>query len=164
MLAGLAVGLVRHRHAAGARDRFEADGDVDVVTEHLVFVGDHVAHVDAHAEPHGAVGGQLGVALGHQHLHRDRAFDRADDAGKFQQEAVAGVLHQPAAMVENDGIDRAAMGLERGMGARLVGPHHAGIADDVSADDGGQASLHLCPKLRNSRQALRNPLARSQCL
>ena len=135
-LAGLVTGLARNRHAAGGGNRFEADGDVDVVAEHLVLVGHHVAHVDAHAELHEAVGGKVMVSFRHQHLHRDRRLDGADDAGKFQQEAVAGVLHQAAAMIEDDRIDRGSMGLERGMRARLVGPHHAGVAGDVSADDG----------------------------
>ena len=83
------------------------------------------------------------VSLRHQRLHRDRGLDGADDARKLQQKAVAGVLHQPAAMIEDHRIDRAAMGLERGMRPRLVGAHHARIAGDVSADDGGQASFHI---------------------
>ena len=142
-LAGLMVGLARDRDAAGRGDRFQADGDVDVVAEHLVLIGHHVAHVDAHAELHDAVGGQVGVALRHHHLHRDRGLDGADDAREFQQEAVAGVLHQAAAMIEDDRVDRGTVGLEGGVRARLVGPHHAGIAGDVSADDGCQASLHI---------------------
>ena len=78
--AGLMTGLARNRHAAGGGDRFEADGDVDVVAEHLVLVGHHVAHVDAHAELHGSIGGEVLVSLGHHHLHRDRGLDGADDA------------------------------------------------------------------------------------
>ena len=141
--AGLMAGLARNRHAAGGGDRFEADGDVDVVAEHLVLVGHHVAHVDAHAELHGSIGREVLVSLGHHHLHRDRGLDGADDGGKLQQEAVAGVLHQAAAVIEDDRVDRGAMGLERGVRPRLVGPHHAGIAGDVSTDDGCQASFHV---------------------
>jgi hypothetical protein len=77
------------------------------------------------------------VSFGHHHLHRDRGLDGADDAGKLQQEAIAGVLHQTAAMVEDDRVDRGAVSLEGGMRARLVGSHHAGIAGDISANDGG---------------------------
>ena len=135
-LAGLMAGLARNRDAAGGGNRFEPDGDVDVVAEHLVLVGHHVAHVDAHPELHEAIGGKVLVSFGHHHLHRDRCLDGADDAGKFQQEAVAGVLHQAAAVIEDDRIDRGPVRLERGMRARLVGSHHAGVAGDVSADDG----------------------------
>jgi hypothetical protein len=35
------------------------------------------------------------------------------------------------------------MSLERRMGSRLVGPHHAGVSGDVSADYGSQAPVHL---------------------
>ena len=93
--------------------------------------------MDAHAEVHDAIGGQVIVAFGHQRLHRDRRLDGADDARKLQQEAVAGVFHQPAAMIEDDRVDRAAMGLEGGMRARLVSAHHARIAGDVGANNGG---------------------------
>ena len=140
---GLVTGLARDCHAAGSGDRFEADGDVDVVAEHLVLVGHHVAHVDAHAELHGSIGREMLVPLGHHHLHRDRGLDGADDRGKFKEEAVAGVLHQAAAMIEDDRVDRGAMGLERGVRPRLVGSHHAGIAGDVSTNYGCQASFHV---------------------
>ena len=90
-----------------------------------------------------AIGGQVLVALRHHHLHRDRGLDGADDGGEFQQETVAGILHQAAAVIEDDRVDRGAMGLERGVRPRLVGPHHAGIAGDVSTDDGCQASFHV---------------------
>ena len=74
----------------------------------------------------------------HQRLHRDGS----DDAWKLQQETVAGVLQKPAAVVEDDRIDRASVGLERGVRACLVGAHHSRVAGDVSADDGGEASFH----------------------
>ena len=145
MLAGLLIGLVRNGHAAGDGHRFKPDGDVHAVAEHLVFVRDHIPHVDAETELHEAIRGKLAVPLCHQRLDRDGGLDRPDDARKLQQEAVAGVLHQPAAMIENDRVYRASMGLERGVGAFLVGAHHARIAGDVSADYGCQASFHILP-------------------
>jgi hypothetical protein len=64
-------------------------------------------------------------------------------AGIFEQEAVPGVLHDPAAVIENDRVYRASVRLERGMRSRLVDTHHARVAGDVSADYGGQTSVHL---------------------
>ena len=87
--------------------------------------------------------GKVFVSFRHHLLHRNGRFDGADDAGKFQQEAVPGVLHQAAAVIEDDRIDRGPVRLERGVRTRLVGPHHAGVAGDVSADDGCQASFHI---------------------
>ena len=112
VLAGFGVGLLRNRDAARGRDRLEPHRDVDVVAEQLVLVGQHVAHMDAHAEMHGSICGKVVVALRHERLHRDGGLDRADDARKFQQETVAGVLHQAPAMIKDDRIDRASVGLE----------------------------------------------------
>ncbi|MFK4535663.1 hypothetical protein ABIA00_003846 [Bradyrhizobium ottawaense] len=153
MLARLLVGLGRDRKAAGTRDRLQADGDVDIVTEYLVLIGDDVAHVDAEAELHGAVGRQMVVALRHQRLHRDRGLGGADDRRELQQEAIAGVLHDAAAVIEDDRVDRAAMGLEGGMGAGLVAAHHARIAGDIGADDGGQTSFHI-PEAPRDREGI----------
>jgi hypothetical protein len=40
-------------------------------------------------------------------------------------------------MIENDRVHRSSMGLERGMGARLVGAHQPRVARDIRADYGG---------------------------
>jgi hypothetical protein len=40
-------------------------------------------------------------------------------------------------MIEDDRVDRASMGLERGVRAGLVSPHHARVSGDVCADNGG---------------------------
>jgi len=137
------IRLSRNRDAAGSSHRFEANGDVHAISEYFVFVGHHISHVNAETEFHQPIRRQLSVALRHQRLDLDGGLDGADDARKFQQETVARVLHEPAAMVEDDRIYRASMSLEGRMRARLVGAHHAGITGDVRADYGGQASLHL---------------------
>jgi hypothetical protein len=64
------------------------------------------------------------------------------------------VLHDPAAVIENDRVDRGPMGLEGGVRTLLVGAHHAGVAGNVSADDGCQTSLHIscAPKLLDDRR------------
>ena len=136
MLDGFPVGLGRDRKSPWSCDGFHADGDVDVVAEQFVLVGHHVAHVDAEPELHGPIGGQVVVALRHQVLHLDGSLDGADDAGKLQQEAVAGVLEDMAAMVEDDRMDRGPMRLEGRMRPRLVGAHHPRVAGDVGAHDG----------------------------
>src|SRR6516162_5731546 len=140
--ASFAVGLLRDRDASGGGDRFEANCDIDIVPEQFVLVGHHIAHVDAEPEVHGAIGGQMVVAFRHQGLHGDCSLDGADHAREFEQKPVAGIFHDAAAVIENDRMDRAAMGLERGMGAGRVGTHHARVTGDVSTDDGGKASFH----------------------
>ena len=125
MLAGFPVGLGRNGNSAGSGNDFKADGDVDVVAEQFVLVGHHIAHVDAEPELHDPIGGEVVVSLRHQRLHLDGSLDCPDDAGKLQQETVAGVLHELAAMIEDDRVDRGSMRLERGVRTLLVGPHHS---------------------------------------
>jgi hypothetical protein len=98
--------------------------------------------MDAEAELHEPIRRQLAIALGHQRLDFDGGLERANDAGIFQKETVAGVFHQATTVVENDRIDRTSMGLESRVRAFLVGTHHSGIAGDIRANNGGQASLH----------------------
>jgi hypothetical protein len=87
--------------------------------------------VDAETELHDPICGEMIVPLCHQRLHPDRGLYRPYDARKFQQETVAGVLHHPAAVIENDRVYRASMGLERGVRTCLVGAHHSRVTGDV---------------------------------
>src|SRR6266446_8235075 len=93
---------------------------------------------------HDPIGRDVVVPFRHQRLNRDGSLDCPDDAWKLQQETVAGVLHEPAAMIEDDRVDRGSMGLEGGVRTLLVGPHHSRVTGDISADYGSQASFHLC--------------------
>jgi len=142
VLADLIIGFSRQGDAAWYGDRFETYSNIHIIAEYFVLVRHHVAHMDAETELHGTIGRQMIVALRHQHLHGKGGLDRPDDAGIFEQKAVAGILHDPAAMVENERIYRASMGFEGGMRSRLVGTHHAGVAGDVRANDSGQSSVH----------------------
>jgi hypothetical protein len=143
MLAGLVIGLCRNGDAAGDGNRFKADGDVHIVSEQIVFVGHHISHVDAQTKLHDSICGEMVVPFCHQRLYRDCRLDGPYDARKLHQETVAGVLHNATAVIENDRVYCASMGLERGMRTCLVGAHHSRIAGDVSANYGGEASLHL---------------------
>jgi hypothetical protein len=93
--------------------------------------------VSAETELHHPIRGKVVVALGHQHLHRDARLDGPYNARELEQETVTGILHKPAAVIENDRIYRASMGLEGGVRALLVGTHHARVAGNVCADYGG---------------------------
>src|SRR5439155_10578038 len=91
-----ASGVFLHpcRNADPARlgDPFEAGGDVDPVTEDVAILDDDVALVDADAELDAVGGRDAGVPVAHRLLHLDRATHRIDDAGEFDQHAVAGGL------------------------------------------------------------------------
>jgi hypothetical protein len=47
-----ALVVMRHNKDSAVGAAVYPDGDVDIVPEYFVLVGDHVAHVNAHAEAH----------------------------------------------------------------------------------------------------------------
>jgi predicted RNA methylase len=94
--------LIAH-HAAGANaawlgQRLEAGGDIDPVTEDVAILDDDVAEIDAHAKLDPPFGWDAGVTDRHFALHFDCAAHRIDDAGKFNEESVAGGFDDAAAM------------------------------------------------------------------
>jgi hypothetical protein len=66
------------------------------VAEDVVLLSDHVAEVDANTELDALGGRDSLIARGHSALQLNGTPHRLDDAGKFRQEAVAGVLYYPA--------------------------------------------------------------------
>ena len=74
----------------------------------------------------------LGVALGHRALHFDRATHRIDDAGEFNQHAVAGGLDDAAAVLLDLVIDQLmAHRFEAFERTFLVRPHQPRIAGNI---------------------------------
>jgi|SRR5271163_754145 len=92
-------------YPAGIGQGFDACGDVDAVAVEVVALNDHVAEIDADAQFHAVVRPDARVSLRHRLLHLDRAAHRIDDAGKFDQQAVAGGLDDAAAMFGDFRID-----------------------------------------------------------
>ena len=86
---------------------------------------------------------QIGPSFFSRVLDCQRAIDGGNDAGKLDERAVAHQLELPSAMGSDLGIENsAAVGLEALQRARLVGLHHAAIADHVGGKYRGQFTLH----------------------
>src|SRR5215469_9176480 len=69
---------------------FEPSRQIDVVAVDVLVVGDDLAEIDADTERDAALMGD--IANGHRALPFDRAAHRVNDAGKFDQQSVAGGL------------------------------------------------------------------------
>src|SRR5262252_225623 len=81
----------------------------------------HVAEVDADAELDPVLWRRTLVAVGHCPLHFDGATRRVNRARELRQEAVAGVLYDPAPVLPNLRIDQLPeMGLEPFAGRLLI--------------------------------------------
>ena len=88
-----------------------------------MLLRDHVAKVDADAEPDPEVFGHLRLTLGHFTLDLDSTADAIDYARKLCQEAVAGVLYDPAPLLGDLRIDQfPEMGLKPLVRPLLVAP------------------------------------------
>ena len=124
----------------GSANAFEPGGDVDAVAVDVVVVADDVAEIDADAELDAPLGRHIGIALGHLALHLDRAAHRIDDAGEFDQHAVAGGFDDAAAMLRDLGIDEFAPDrLQRRERAFLVVAHQPRIAGDIGRQNRRQS-------------------------
>src|ERR1700730_16137051 len=85
----------------------------------VVALDDYVAEIDADAPFDAIVHPDPSVPLGHRPLHRDRATDRIDDAGKFHEHAVAGGLDDAALVLGDLRIDELAAQRLEGVRASL---------------------------------------------
>jgi len=91
---------------------------------------------DANAQFNAAVRPDTGVPLGHRLLYSDRAAHRIDDAGKFDQQAVARGLDHAAFVFVQFGIDQLAPQPPQGrQSAFLIRTHQARIAGDIDRHD-----------------------------
>jgi len=94
---------------------------------------------DANAQFNAAVRPDTGVPLGHRLLYSDRAAHRIDDAGKFDQQAVAGGLDDAAPVLGDFWIDQfTPQRCEAFERAFLVRPHQPRITRDIGGEDCGE--------------------------
>src|SRR5262249_53827793 len=78
-----------------------------------------------------------GIALRHPALNLDRATQCFDDAFEFREDAVAGALDDPSAMLVDLGVEElASVGFQPRERALLVGAHQSAVAGDVSRENG----------------------------
>jgi len=73
-----------------------------------------------------------GIALGHAALNVDGTSDRIDDAGKLQQQSIAGGFYNSAAVLGDLRVNEfAAVGLQSREGGTVVAAHEEGIAHHI---------------------------------
>jgi hypothetical protein len=106
-------------------------------------IDNDVALVNADAELDPLLLRYLHVALRHPALNLDSTAHGINDAGELDQHAVPRGLHDAAAVFGDLGVNQgAAMGLELGERALLVGTHQPAVASHIGRQDGREPSLH----------------------
>jgi hypothetical protein len=100
----LVVDGSRDTNATWLGQAFEARGDVDAVPQQIVAPNDHVADVHTDAKVH-LLGIRFGrVLAGQRLLHRDRAFDGVNRAGKVGHNTVPGSIKDATTMISDQPI------------------------------------------------------------
>ncbi len=95
----------RDAEAAGLSERLQPRRNVHPIAEDVLPLGNHVAEVHPNAESDALVFGRFGIALSHPALDLDRAAHGIDNARELRQQAVAGILHDPASVLPDLRID-----------------------------------------------------------
>ena len=146
----------RNADPTGRGERFQARGDIDAVAEDVPALRDDVSEIDADAKPDASVVWYIRLTIEHAALDLGGAPHRVDDARKFRQQTVTGILDDAATVLRDLRINQLPeMRLEALVRALLVGLHQTRIARHIGGEDRGKATCrgHYC----SGMPALRRP-------
>ena len=87
---------VREDDAPGVSYAFQPRGHVDTVAQQIAALFDDIANVDSNPEPDLPVFQKFSISYSHTALDIDATAQGFDDAGKFDQDAVAGCIGDTA--------------------------------------------------------------------
>lgn len=143
LAANLPVGVIRDANAAGIGNALQPRRDIDAVAEDIAVIDDDVADMDADADIDPYVGLHIRVLSGHAALDFDGAAQRVHGAGKLDQHAVTGGLHNASAMLGDGRIDqRLPDCFQPRQRSFLVGAHEAAIAGDIGCQNRRETPLY----------------------
>ena len=141
LVSHLLMNNVRDADAARLGHRFEPRCDVHPVAIDVLGFGNHVTEIDADAEPHALLRGNSEVAVMHAALHLDRAKHGFDDAWKFRQKPVTGILDDAAVVLLDFGIDEfTPMRHQEIVNPLLIGLHETRVARKIGEEDRGESA------------------------
>ena len=128
--------------------------DIHSVAKDVVFLNDYVAEIDADPKPDALFVWHLELAVDHPALNLHSAANGVYNTRKLRQEAIAGVLHNPAAMLLDLRIDKLPqMRLEAFVRALLIRPHQPRIPRHIGSEDRGEPArlAHVVSSAANRR-------------
>src|SRR5579862_9214828 len=143
LVAHLPIGVLGDADPAGLRDAFEPRCDIDPVAEDVALLDDNVADVNPDTDFDALLIRNADIALRHPVLHVDGAARGVHGADEFDQYAVAGAFDDTAAMLRDGRFEEfAAVGVEPGERAFLVGTHQPAVSRDIGGENRRKPPLH----------------------
>ena len=131
-------------HTPPGAESFQASGNIHAIAENVITVNDDVTDIDANSEYDAPVLGYIRIAADHGALDDHSVPDRVDDAGKFDQRAIACRFDDAAMMEGNCRVDHlTAMGFQRFQGADLIGARQPAISDDICGENGCKSTVDV---------------------
>ena len=153
----LPIGVLRKTDRTRLGDTFQSCRDIDAVAHQVaVALFDYVAQMYADPKLDAALGRQAGVALDQAVLQFDGAAHRVDHASEFDDRAVAGVLHDVAAMGGDGRVEQvAAQPSQPRQRSVLVDGRKPRIADHIGDKDRRQLPClnHGASRLAQDRRS-----------
>jgi hypothetical protein len=101
----LTKGILRYTYASGLGDALDPRSDIYAIAVDIVRIDNHVDEINPDPERDALDRGYPGIALDHCQLNLRGTTNRVDYTQKLRQKTVAGVLHNPPAMLQNFWID-----------------------------------------------------------
>jgi hypothetical protein len=87
-------------------ERLQTGSDIHAIAEYVVLLSDHISQIDPDAELDPLLRRGARIALKHPALDLHSAAHGVNHAGELGKKAVAGVLHNPTAVLLNLRIDQ----------------------------------------------------------
>src|SRR5207249_7534876 len=106
--ADLVVRGIRNADSTELRYPLQPSRHIHPIAEQVLTLDHHVTEIDAYTELDPLLGRETGIAAVHPALDINGTPNRVHYGGKLNENAVAGGLHDPAAMERNGGIDQLA--------------------------------------------------------
>src|SRR4051794_5199719 len=119
----LAECVLRDTDATRLCNRLEASGNVDTIAENISTITQNVTKMNTDAPFHPVFVRDLVIALGHHALKCNGALHSAHHRGKLDQDAIAGRLDNPPAMLGNEWIGSPMMLVQQARRTRLISFH-----------------------------------------
>src|SRR5262249_33823082 len=123
-------------------ETFQACSHVDAIPIDVATVDDDITNIDADPELNALLRRRVGIACDHGVLNVDGTAQRIHHTCKLHKYAIAGGLHDSAAVLPDLRIEKLApMRIQTAKSILLICAHQPAVPGDIGGHDSGKAAL-----------------------